>query len=56
MSNALDDITLVLEYLMMQKTATGPVAEALDRLRNRSHTIPADVKLIDPPELRGPKT
>lgn len=56
MSNALDDIIIVLEYLMAQKTATVPVAEALDRLRNRSHTIPANVKIIDPPELRGPKT
>lgn len=46
MSNALDDLVIVMEFLMSQKTATGPVAEAMTRLRKRAeHNIPVDVKL-----------
>ena len=34
--SALDDIVIVIEWLVASKTATGQVAEALERLRNRS--------------------
>lgn len=46
MTSALDDIIVVIEWLGATKTATGRVAEALERLRNRSQqNIPVDVKL-----------
>lgn len=46
MNSALDDLIIVIEFLMAQKTATGPVAEALERLRKRSKDhIPVDVIL-----------
>lgn len=53
MTSALDDIVTVIEWLAAQKTPTGQVAEALDRLKRRAHTIPVNVKIIDPPELRN---
>lgn len=44
--NAMDDVIVVLEFLLSQKTATGNVAEAMERLRNRVKSgIPVDVKL-----------
>lgn len=52
MTSALDDIVVVIEWLAAQKTPTGQVAEALDRLKRRAHTIPVE-KIIDPPELRN---
>lgn len=53
MTSALDDIVVVIEWLAAQKTPTGQVAEALDRLRKRAHyNIPVE-KIIDPPELRN---
>lgn len=36
MSSAVDDIISVLEFLLSQKTPTGQVAEAMERLRNRA--------------------
>lgn len=42
MNSAMDDIIVVLEFLISQKTATGPVAEAMERLRKRS--IPVEDK------------
>lgn len=54
MTSALEDIIVVIEWLAAQKTPTGQVAEALDRLRKRAHyNIPVDVKIVDPPELRN---
>jgi hypothetical protein len=46
MNSALGDLIVVIEFLMAQKTATGPVAEAMDRLHNRANSnIPVDIKL-----------
>lgn len=36
MNSAKDDIIIVLEWLASQKTPTGPVAEALERLKKRN--------------------
>lgn len=46
MNSALDDIIIVIDWLAAQKTPTGEVAEALDRLRKRAKDrIPVDVML-----------
>lgn len=46
MNSALDDIIIVIDWLAAQKTPTGEVAEALDRLHNRAvNRIPVDVVL-----------
>lgn len=34
--SALDDLVIVIEWLASTKTATGNVAEALERLKNRA--------------------
>lgn len=46
MNSALDDLIIVIEWLASSKTATGQVAEALERLKIRAHNrIPVDVML-----------
>ena len=45
MTSALDDLITVIEWLAATKTATGEPAKALERLKNRNHNIPADVRI-----------
>lgn len=49
MNSGLDDLVIVIEWLASTKTPTGNVAEAMERLRQRTKDrIPVDVMLHNP--------
>lgn len=47
MPSALDDLIAVVEFLMRTKTASGPVAEALDRLKVRAAAAEAKAAITE---------